>query len=356
MTTSLAVAGSFRARGFPRRFLVAWVVVSALALPIGMVTGLFPPDRILTFAFCLPILAGFGLVLIGERLRRPALAWPIAIVLVTLIVYPAMRDWRAQVTYVTPAELDQLTVAGRIAATTPPGTPLVFVADDPAGIDYALFHLSHGLNTVRAAIPPDRAGDVSIFLGRAEDLLAGRPTERGDPVFDRASADSLAQIPPGPRAIFVAPELDRDPAALTTPGLTTWDGIATNVPVTGSLAADPGELAPSDPSTIVRSTIRTFLLLVVIGAGWAWWAFGGSSRDAAAALAVSPALGSATLTLVALGLELLGADPRRGWVASAACAIAGGIGYTLLALRLAGEHRRGGRRNPVVEREAVLDP
>jgi hypothetical protein len=356
MTTSLAVAGSFRARGFPRRFLVAWVVVSALALPIGMVTGLFPPDRILTFAFCLPILAGFGLVLIGERLRRPALAWPIAIVLVTLIVYPAMRDWRAQVTYVTPAELNQLTVAGRIAATTPPGTPLVFVADDPAGIDYALFHLSHGLNTVRAAIPPDRAGDVSIFLGRAEDLLAGRPTERGDPVFDRASADSLAQIPPGPRAIFVAPELDRDPSALTTPGLTTRDGIATNIPVIGSLPADPGELAPSDPSTIVRSTIRTFLLLVVIGAGWAWWAFGGSSRDAAAALAVSPALGSATLTLVALGLELLGADPRRGWVASAACAIAGGIGYTLLALRLAGEHRRGGRRNPVVERATALDP
>ena len=84
MTTSLAVAGSFRARGFPRRFLVAWAVVSALALPVGMLTGRFPPDRILTFAFCLPILAGFGLVWIGERLRRPGLAWPIAIVLVTL--------------------------------------------------------------------------------------------------------------------------------------------------------------------------------------------------------------------------------------------------------------------------------
>jgi len=198
---------------------------------------------------------------------------------------------------------------------------------------------------------------VSIFLGRAEDLLAGRPTVRGDPVFDRASADSLAQIPPGPRAIFVAPELDRDPSAMTTPGLTTWDGtVATNVPVTGSLPADPGELSPSDPSTIARSTIRTFLLLIVIGAGWAWWAFGGSSRDAAAALAVSPALGSATLTLVALGLELLRADPRRGWVASVACAIAGGTGYALLALRLAAEHRRRGRRNPVVERATVLDP
>ena len=357
MTTSLAVAGSFRAHGFARRFLVAWAIVSALALPVGVVTGLFPPDRILTFAFCLPILAGFGLVWIGDRIGRPWLAWPIAIVLVTLIVAPAMRDWRAQLTYVSPDELAELTIAGRIAATTPPGTPLVFVADDPGGIDYALFRLSHGLNTVRAALPPDRAADVWIFLGRPEDLLAGRPTQRGDPVYDRASTDSLAQIPDGPRAIFVVRELDRDPGAVMTPGLTMLNGtIATNVPVNGSLQASPGELLPSDPSTIVRSTIRTFLLLIVIGAGWGWWASGGSSRDAAAALAVSPAFGSAILTLVALGLERLGGDLGRGGVASLACALAGGIGYALLALRLAGEHRRRGRRELVVEQATVLDP
>ena len=127
MTTALAVAGSVRARGFARRFLVAWALVTAAAVPLGVLTGWYPPDRILTFAFCLPILAGFGLAWIGERIGRPWLAWPIGIVLVTLIVAPAMRDWRAQQTFVSPDELYDLTYAGRIASTTPPGTPLVFV-------------------------------------------------------------------------------------------------------------------------------------------------------------------------------------------------------------------------------------
>ena len=355
MTTALAVAGGVRARGFARRFLVAWALVTAAAVPLGVLTGWYPPDRILTFAFCLPILAGFGLVWIGDRIGRPWLAWPIGIVLVTLIVAPAIRDWRAQLTYVSPDELSELTIAGRIAATTAPGTPLVFVADDPA-IDYALFRLSHGLNTVRAALPPDRAADVWIFLGRAEDLLAGRPTQRGDPVYDRASADSLAQIPDGPRAIFVVRELDRDPGVMMTPGLTTWNGtIATNVPINGSLRTGVGELSASDASTIAHATIRTFLLLIVIGAGWAWWALGRSFRDAPIALAISPAFGSAILTLVALGLALLRVDLGRERVASLACALAGGIGYALLALRLAGEHRRRGRRN-IFEQTTVFDP
>lgn len=354
MTTALAVAGSVRARGFARRFLVAWALVTAAAVPLGVLTGWYPPDRILTFAFCLPILAGFGLVWIGERIGRPWLAWPIGIVLVTLIVAPAVRDWRAQQTYVSPDELSDLTFAGRIASTTPPGTPLVFVADDPS-IDDALFRLSHGLNMVRAAVPPDRAADVYMFLGRPEDLVAGRPTQRGDPVYDQASADSLARLPEAPPAIFVVRELDGDPAALTTPGLTSWNGLlATNVPVQGSLRAGAGELSPSDPSTIARSTLRTFLLFLLVGAGWAWWAFGGSSRDAAGALAVAPAFGSAILTLVALALERLGADLDRGWVAGLACGVAGGIGYALLIVRLAGERRHDGRESPIVQRPTEL--
>jgi len=355
MTTALAVAGGVRARGFARRFLVAWALVTAAAVPLGVLTGWYPPDRILTFAFCLPILAGFGLVWIGDRIGHPWLAWPIGIVLVTLIVAPAIRDWRAQQTYVSPDELNDLTYAGRIASTTPAGTPLVFVADDPS-IKNALFRLSNGLNVARAAVPPDRAADISIFLGRAQDLLAGRPTQRGDPVYDRASADSLARLPEAPPAIFVTRELDVDPDALTTPGLTTWNGIiATNVPIQGSLHARAGELSASDPSTIARATLRAFLLLLLIGGGWAWWALGENSRDAPAALSVAPAIGSALLTLVALGLGRFAADLDRGWVAGMACGIAGGVGYALLVARLVNEHGRGGSGALVFERPAEPD-
>jgi hypothetical protein len=364
MTTALAVAGSDRARGFVRRFLVAWALVTAVALPIGVITGWFPPDRLLTFAFCLPILAGFGLVWIGDRIGhrmgqrmgRPGFAWAIGVVLVTLIVLPAMRDWRAQQTYMSPDELTDVTYAGRIAATTPAGTSLVFVADDP-DIDRALFRFSHGLNVVRAALPPERAADVSMFLGCAEDLLAGRPTQRGDAVYDLASADSLTSLPQGPRAVFVVRELDGDPGALTTPGLTSWEGrLATDVPIPDSLPIGDSELVPSSPATIAHATIRTLLLFLLLGGGWAWWAFGDRARDAAAALAVAPAFGSAILTLTSLGLERVGADLDRGGTASLACAVAGGLGYALLVGRLASKHRRRGTRELVLEEPAELDP
>ncbi len=360
MTTALAVAGSDRSRGFVRRFLVAWALVTAAALPIGVISGWFPPDRLLTFAFCLPILAGFGLVWIGDRIgqriRWPGFAWSIAIVLVTLIVLPAMRDWRAQLTYVSPDELTDVTYAGRIAATTPAGTPLVFVADDP-DIDRALFRFSHGLNVARAALPPERAADVSMFLGTADDLLAGRPTQRGDAVYDLASADSLASLPHGPRAVFVVRELDGDPGALTTAGLTAWEGrLATNVTIPASLAIGEGELVASDPTTISHATVRTLLLLLLLGGGWAWWAFGDRARDAAAALAVAPAFGSAILTLTALGLERVGADLDRGGTVRIACVVAGGLGYALLVGRLAGEHRRRRPSELVLEEPAKLDP
>src|SRR5262249_18343599 len=151
----------------------------------------------------------------------------------------------------------------------------------------------------------------------------GRSTQRGDPVYDVASADSLAQVPPGDRAVFVVRELDGDPDALSTDGLTAWEGrLATSVPVPATLPTAIGELTASDPSTIARATLRAFLLFLVLGAGWAWWAVGDRVRDAAAALAVAPAFGSAILTVVALGLERVGADLDRGGTVSLAAAVA----------------------------------
>jgi hypothetical protein len=343
MTTALAVAGTFRAGGFTRRFLVSWAIVTVVMLPVGVITGVFPPDRILMFAFCLPALAGFGLVWIGERLGRWWLAWPAGIVLVTLIVLPALRDWRAQQTYLSPAEVADVTLAGRIAATTPPGTPLVFVTDSP-DTQIALFRLSHLLNVARAALPTERAGDVYSFLGRPQDLLAGHPSVRGDPEYDLASADSFARIPHETRAVFVLGEVN-DAATLTAAGLTRWGpALASSVPDPRPLPAAADELTASDPSTIARTTIRAFLLLLIVGAGWGLWTTG----DAAGGFAIAPAFGAATLTVTALALERLGADLQRGSVATVAGVGAGGVGYALLIVRLLARRRR----LLVLEREA----
>ncbi len=257
---------------------------------------------------------------------------------------PALRDWRAQETYVSPAELEQVTIAGRIAATTPPGTVLVFTTDSP-DTQEALFRRSHLLNVARAGVPPERAGDVFTFLGRPQDLLAGRPSERNDPAYDAASADSLAQIPPGPRIVFVIGEVN-DPAALDASGLTRWSaGLASTATDPRPLPPSAGELRASDPSTIERTTVRTFVLLLALGLGWGWWAMG----DVPGGFAIAPAFGAATLTLAALGLERIGADLERGTTAALACVLAGGIGYALLVARLLGRRRRRAARGLVLE-------
>jgi hypothetical protein len=163
-------------------------------------------------------------------------------------------------------------------------------------------------------------------------------------------------VPDGPRAVFVVRELDGDPGGLSTPSLEGWhDVLATNVPIPASLPAGDGELIASDPGTIASATFRTFVLFLVLGAGWAWWAFGERARDAAAALAVAPAFGSATLTLVALGLERVGADLQGRGTVAVACAVAGGVGYALLAVRLVGQHRRSGSSDLVLEQAPEHD-
>src|SRR6185436_5746581 len=225
MTVALATAGGFRAHGFARRFLVSWAAVSAVGLALGAATGWFPPDRVLMFAFCLPLLAAFGLLALGEWLGRWWLAWPVGIILATLIVAPAVRDWRDTFPYESPSEIAHMDLAARIAVNrSAPGTPLVYVTDstDP---EEALFLLMHTANVARATVPPERAGDVYVFLGDPADLLAGHATLIGDPSFDTASARSIDQIPPGHRLLFVVGDEIRDPAALDTAGLTRWDPL-----------------------------------------------------------------------------------------------------------------------------------
>jgi hypothetical protein len=351
MTTALALTGAFRAHGFARRFLLSWAFVSAVGLALGAMTGWYPPDRVLMFAFCLPLLAAFGLVLLGEALGRWWLAWPVGIVLVALIVAPAARDWRDSFPYMSSPEVDHMNLAARIAVDrSDPGTPLVYVANsrDP---DEALFLLTHTANVARATVPPDRVNDVRVFLGSPSDLAGGHASVIGDPRYDNASAWSLAQIAPGPHLTFVIGEEIRDPADLATPGLTRWDpNVASSEGTPTALAPLPDELAPVAARKILAGTWRTFLLLLVLGLGWSWFALG----DVASGVAAAPAFAAPILALTAFALERLGAPlGSPGW-SVLACALSGGLGYALLVGRLL-EQRRHRQPGLVLEQAAALD-
>ena len=351
MTSALALAGVFRAHGFARRFLVSWALVSAAGLGVGAATGWYPPDRVLMFAFCLPLLAAFGLVLLGEKLGRWWLAWPVGLILVGLIVAPAVRDWRDSFPYISPDEITHMNLAARIAVDrSSPGTPLVYVTDshDP---EEALFLLTHTANVARATVPPDRADDVHVFLGAPSDLAAGHASVIDDPTYDTASSTSFAQIPPGPHLTFVIGDELRIPSELATPGLTLWDpNVASSEGSPTALSPLPDELAPVEPRRILAATWRTFFLLLILGLGWSWFALG----DLVSGVAAAPAFAAPVLALTAFVLERLGAPlGSPGW-SVLACGLSGGFGYALLARRLL-EQRRHREPGLVLEQTTALD-
>jgi hypothetical protein len=365
VTLPLAALGALQVRGFTRRFLLAWAVVTVVGVPLGLATGWFPPERVLTFGFAIPILAAQGLTWLWERTEpRRWLTVGVTVVLLSLFALPAIQAQRDQQPFVSPEDLAAATLAGRIAETLPPGTPLVFVVDDPDR--FVTFNATNVANIARAAVPPERADDVYVFVGALDDLAAGRPTVRGEVEYDALSRISLADLPEGDRAIFVAPEWNNDPSALVDDRLVTWAGrdgaaaggqVRSSVPGPRPLPAGDGELAPSSPVAIALSAVAAFALLWLVGAGWSRWAFG----DLVAAAAAAPAFGIATVTMSALLLERLGVPFDGRWGPVLASAVAGLGGYTLLVVQRKPaqhpvaqideapdhEHEHGGRQDPV---------
>ena len=339
--------GAFRTRGFLRRLLVAWAVFTAVAGLAAALTRAIPPDRVVTFAFCIPLLAALALAWIGarltERFANRWTAWAAVAAIGALVVFPSIRAWISSPDFVTASEMTNAIEAGRIAATTEPGTPLVFVANDVGA--NGLFHMAHVFNVARAAVPADRAGDVYVFMGTATDLLDGRPSVRGVPNFDAASARSLEELPDGTRAVFVVAELDDDTAELDDPRLVRWGPtVATSVPDPGPLSPLDGEPTPSTSGAMAGAAIRTLLLLILIGLGWGWWAMG----DATSAFAVGPGPRPRDANAHALALERVGAPFGTTGGATLAVASAGACGYALLLSRIVRE-RRAGRSAAILE-------
>jgi hypothetical protein len=331
ISVPLAVAGTATSDGFLRRFLTSWLVVIAIGAPLGFVTGWFPPDRLVTFGFAVPIAAALGLPWIRRRLgARPWLGRAIVVALAGWMIVGALLAWGRQKPFISPVEA-RLAQTAALRATPPPDRdrPVVFIVDDADTT--ATFLGARAANILRAAADPDRAADVYVFVGTVSDYFADRPTVRGDPEYDALSRLTLADVPrqPEPLVLVLATfyrggDLGAHPGLTEQePGLWASESLPEYSMPTGIAVLGFG---PSSPLRISLATIAVLALLTMLGLGYALVSF----DDLVTAIATAPAFGGAALTLAAVGLDAVGLRLQMLGAALAASALAGLGGFALL--------------------------
>ena len=334
--------GTTSADGFLQRFLTSWLVVIAVGVPVGYLTGWLPPDRLVTFGFAVPIGAALGLAWLRRRLEsRPWLARALVVVLAGWMIVGALLAWGRQKPFVSPREV-RLAESAAISAGayTPHGTPIVFLVDDEDAT--ATFLASRAANIARAATSPERARDVYVFVGTATDYFDGRPTHRGDLQYDALSELTFSDIPDeGYPSVFAIAPFYRGPDAATHPRLFEVEpGLlaSRNFPTADFGGAESSlAVGPSAPGEIATATLAILALLTVLGLGYALV----SSDDLVTAIATAPAFGAAAITITAVALDRLGLRLADLPVAFAASVLAGLGGVALLVVK-----RKRDRRTP----------
>ncbi|HUF60058.1 MAG TPA: hypothetical protein VMR89_11375 [Actinomycetota bacterium] len=333
MSVPLAVAGTTTADGFLQRFLISWLAVMAIGIPVGYVTGWLPPDRLVTFGFAVPIGGALGLVWVQRRLD--ARTWVARVAVVALagwMIIGALLAWGRQKPFISPHEAELAWTAALRSTFRPDGDrPVVVIVDDADTT--ATFLGSRAANILRAASSPERADDVYVFVGTVPDYFEGRATVRDDPEYDALSRLTLEDVPkePEPLVLVLTPfyrgeDVGHPRLAQQEPGLWASEtlpqfSVAVGIEVLG--------FGPSPPYRIALATVGILGLLALLGLGYARAVF----DDPVTAFATAPAFGAAALTLAAVTLDRL--SLRLEWVpvALTASALAGLGGLALLVVK-----------------------
>jgi hypothetical protein len=319
LSVPVAALGFMRTSGTARRVLATWSALVVVGAPLGLLTGLYPADRLITFGFAIPALAGVGVVGVRNWFgSRRLLGTVVATALVGVMAAGALMAWSRQSTFMSTLEVEHVTMAGRIAdATSTAGAPLVFIVDDTDAT--ASFLATRAMNVIRASVPPDRAADVYVYVGTPRNYFAGTATQRGNPEFDALSRLYLSDIPTGPTTVFLLTSFDRDLEAIHTHGLYSWNGgvYSSESPAeTGPLDPARDPLVPSSPWWTIDAAIAILALTGAVGYAWARWA----GLDTLAAVATAPAFGAVTLILGGMLADLIGLS------------LDGSVGPTIVAL------------------------
>lgn len=337
--SALGVAGFARSawerRPESRFFLAvcgAWGVLSFAGVAVLVATG-GPANRLVTFAFFIPLIAAVG----AESLVRRGGAGPvIAAVGGLAMVAVSMYGWYRQEPYFEPVEVETVESTRETIQALPEGTQLVFLVDTDEKA--AAFHVTRFANVIRTALPAERIADVRLAVGRPEDFLAGRPTLTGNGEHDRISESYLAESRTrGARSvIFVVEPFNKSGYAAAArlgtsvaPGVVALRGSVPTPVRDGEVSRSAGEGPPGlGPVALTALSIGALALLALAGAGWARWGLPAASP--LAVVAAAPSAGLASLILSAVGADIAGVSPS-GPGGIGAAVLVGSAGYIAAA-------------------------
>ena len=344
-----------------RRLAMVLLGLWAVSVPLGFAMYAarnhhFPIYRVAEFALALPLLGSalvVGLVRLGwAKLRLVgAVLGTVVVVAAAAATVSIGRDaWEASPAIMTPERVQQVATAATYLEAVRPSGPVIFVASLPARVPAD--------RVIRAGMPGDVVGQVRLFVGRSDDLLAGRQSlfPNGGPIQGASNVTW-----PGIEAVldqdYVAMYLSALNPALPPPRDARM--IATGVYVIrGPSTPASVPLAPlpaPDHGRLVMSAIAVLLYLVFTGLGWSAGLLdaGWLSR-----VGLAPAFGLATTTLAAAPVADLGRpfSSATAWAISLATAL---LGWAVFAgVAFVRRRRRLEAQCPedVVERSDTVEP
>lgn len=315
-----------------RRFALAlaasWVAITVAGAAALWITGVAPPGRFLTFAYVVPLAAAAAA---ASMLRAGGWLRVAAAAAAAIVAASSLWGWYRQTPFMSEEEVRAVASAAPVFDALPEDTPILVAVDTEEFA--AAFHVARFGNVIRAGIPPERIRDTRLVVGRAEEVLSGRPgtrsedpeylgvteryLERARPILEEAAILMLAPFNPGfEEAREQGRAVSPDVLVLRAP-----DGL------------DPLDARLMDARVGLSGTawvglaLALSLLLAALGGGWVGWGLPGAGP--LAVLAAAPAAGLGVLVLGGLAADRLSLPAGSGGAALAGLLAL--VGYLLAA-------------------------
>jgi hypothetical protein len=318
---AVSVASADRERGGRTRFVLTFLLVWSGITLAGYLAYRFtslpiPANRLLLFAFALPLLALLAVFALGGILGRSSKHVTAAIVVagVAGMVLLSEWEWAQSPSYVDPVKYREAAAADAYLRSigTPIETPVVFIVDDQGSLPAATIPFMR--DHILGAISTDRIARTFVYVGTPENYLGRQPTLSGQRQYDQVSKRFFSRM----RHTY-----EQDPVVLigSSFNVTHYHSWADPRPesvyrdqgisvVRGPLPSEPS-IEPVDPVgnpgvfKIALLSTGTLALLAFIGLGWAiallrrW-------LGRLEVLAVAPAVGVAALVFGGLIIDRAG--------------------------------------------------